>query len=70
MGILFVKVTLVCGINFLESYTVYFIKTTLFIYHKQSSRVQWSVNFQKYVVRILKKFPRDDYYCYRMNVFF
>ena len=27
--------------------------------------MQWSINFQKYVVRILKKFPRNDYYCYR-----
>ena len=27
--------------------------------------MQWSRNFQKYVVRILKKFPRDDYCCYR-----
>ena len=26
--------------------------------------MQWSRNFQKYVVRILKKFPRDDCYCY------
>ena len=26
--------------------------------------MQWSVKFQKYVVRILKKFPRDDYCCY------
>ena len=34
-------------------------------YYKQPSGVQWSVNFQKYVVRVLKNFPKDDYYCHR-----
>ena len=34
-------------------------------YYKQPSSVQWSVNFQKHVFRILKNFRRDNYYCYR-----
>ena len=29
-------------------------------YYKQPFGVQWSVNFQKYIAHILRKFPRDD----------
>ena len=40
-----------------------FYKSDCF-YYKQPSGVQWSVNFQIFVVFVLKKFPRDAYYCY------